>query len=253
MSQDAPTATRLKRVRIEPKRRTLTVVAIEALTPGMRRIRFQSPALQDFSSLSPDDHIKLFFTGADGATIMRDYTPRGFDNAAATLVIDFALHEAGPATAWAIAAKVGDTLEIGGPRGSTVVPDVFAWYLLIGDETALPAIARRVEELPPGTAVTTIVTVDSAKEIQSFKTTANWTAEWVLRDIAGQDDIANVRQAIGRLTPTTANGFVWIAGEAQFARSLRVCLIEEHGHPAIDMKAAGYWVRGAEGAHQPLD
>ncbi|MGL1747182.1 siderophore-interacting protein, partial [Vibrio parahaemolyticus] len=48
---------------------------------------------------------------------------RRFDPVLGTLTIDFALHQAGPATAWALAAKPGDRLEIGGPRGSTILAD----------------------------------------------------------------------------------------------------------------------------------
>jgi NADPH-dependent ferric siderophore reductase len=124
------------RIRHEVRRRMLTVSSTELLTPRMRRFGFTSPELHDFVSASHDDHVKLFFP-ADGngsETCMRDFTPRRFDRSRGMLVIDFALHEAGPATHWAISAQIGDTLEIGGPRGSSVVPDDFDWYLLVGDE-----------------------------------------------------------------------------------------------------------------------
>jgi NADPH-dependent ferric siderophore reductase len=73
------------------------------------------------------------------------------------LHIDFAIHDAGPATDWALRARIGDALEIGGPRGSAVIPMEFDWYLLIGDETGLPAIGRRLEELPAGSRALVIV------------------------------------------------------------------------------------------------
>jgi NADPH-dependent ferric siderophore reductase len=90
------------------------------------------------------------------------------------LVIDFAIHEAGPATKWAIKAAPGDTLDIGGPRGSAVVPDDFDWYLLIGDETALPSIGRRTEELRAGVPVITAVVVDGADSEQVFDAKSAW-------------------------------------------------------------------------------
>jgi NADPH-dependent ferric siderophore reductase len=242
----------LQRVRYETRRRTLDVAAVEALTPKMRRIRFQSPELGDFESLSPDDHIKIFTPDADGASVMRDYTPRSFDTANGTLVIDFALHDAGPATAWALSARPGDKLEIGGPRGSSIIPDVFDWYLLIGDETALPAIGRRVEALRPEAEVTTLVVVDDAAEIQSFAAKARWEAEWMTRDVSGLDDIENARQVLDRWLPRAGEGFIWIAGEAQFARSLRTHLVERHNWPLTRMKAAGYWLRGGVGVHEQL-
>ena len=150
MSDAAAPRHEIKRVKREPKRRTLTVERVERLTPNMQRIVFISPELADFESAGADDHVKLFLADGRGGMCMRDYTPRSFDRAQGRLTIDFALHEAGPATAWALAAEIGQTLQIGGPRGSSLVSDDFDWYLLIGDETALPSIGRRLEELRAG-------------------------------------------------------------------------------------------------------
>ena len=136
---------------------------------------------------------------------MRDFTPRSFDTEQGKLVIDFALHESGPATGWAVAAKVGDTLEIGGPRGSAVIPDDFDWYLLIGDETALPAIGRRVEELRPDVPVTTIAVIASLEETQTFKTKARWTPAWCVRN-GKVDDAALLRAALEARVPSTGRG-----------------------------------------------
>src|SRR5262249_61061101 len=100
-------------------------------------------------------HGKLFLpkgpAGAAGAveTASRDYTPRRYDPAANTLDIEFVLHDAGPATRWATQVQPGQTLQIGGPRGSFIIPTDFDWHLLIGDDTALPAIARPLAALPP--------------------------------------------------------------------------------------------------------
>src|SRR3546814_1783518 len=85
----------------------------------------------------------------DGARpVARDFTPRHFDHARTELTIDVALHAHGPATDWAATVTEGQEVGIGGPRGSMLIPDSFHTHLLIGDETALPAIARRVDELP---------------------------------------------------------------------------------------------------------
>lgn len=250
-------ASPLQRVRHEIRRRTLDVLAVEDLGPNMRRVRLGSPQLRDFVSASPDDHIKLFFPAADGGTESRDYTPRAFDTAAGELVVDFALHgatpaTAGPATAWALAARPGDTLEIAGPRGSVIVPDRFDWYLLIGDETALPAIGRRVEELRAGVPATTIVLVDDDADIQAFATRAAWDGRWLHRDRIG-DALAATLQAVDQALPAKGDGFVWLAGEAMFARALRGHLIDVRGLSPHRVKAAGYWVKGGTGAHQPLD
>lgn len=99
---------RIERIRHDARRRSVTVTSVEQLTPRMRRVSFTSSALHDFVSASPDDHVKLFFRSseAEDSSWMRDYTPRNFDARQGRLVIDFALHKAGPATAWAMTASV---------------------------------------------------------------------------------------------------------------------------------------------------
>ena len=249
----------ITRVRRETRRRTVSVTAVERLTPNMQRIRFASPDLHDFESSGPDDHVKLFLPtsarphGAVESGCMRDYTPRNFDPPAGTLVVDFALHEAGPATAWALSAKVGDTLQIGGPRGSNLVADDFDWYLLIGDETALPAIGRRVEGLRPGVPVTTLVVVERGEDRQAFGTAAAWTDLWLTRRSQELDDTALLRQALDAFELPAGDGYVWIAAEAQVARALRSYMIETRGHPRAWIKAAGYWSRGEDGVHETFN
>lgn len=244
----------LARIRHETRRRMLDVREVVRLTPGMQRIRFVSPELHDFVSAAPDDHVKLFFPDpADpGASVMRDYTPRAFRPDLGELTIDFALHEAGPATAWAIRAAPGDRLEIGGPRGSAVVPDDFDWYLLVGDETALPAIGRWVEGLRPGVPVTTIVAIEDPADAQHLATRAEWRPVWLARSGRAGDDAALLRAALDEHVLPPGDGFVWIAAEARTARSLRTYVIETRGHPKAWSKASGYWIRGEAGASEKL-
>ena len=243
------------RLRREARRRLLSVTELRRVTPRMQRIAFQSPDLSDFESASPDDHIKLFVPtakpyGADVEICMRDYTPRKFDRVTGTLVIDFALHEAGPATAWALQARCGDTLEIAGPRKSCVVADDFDWYLLIGDETALPAIGRRVEELRPGVRVTTVVAIETLAERQTFATSAVWTPLWIAREGQSAGDDQLLRHALADHEAPRGDGYIWIAAEATVARSLRSLVSDIWGHPREWTKISGYWVRGKAGAHE---
>ncbi|RBP05157.1 NADPH-dependent ferric siderophore reductase [Roseiarcus fermentans] len=245
----------IERLRREPRRRRLTVESVAALTPKMRRIVFTAPELADFASLGADDHIKVFAPdpSAPQGAAMRDYTPRAFDPVRCALTIDFALHEAGPASDWARGAMPGDSLEIGGPRGSMVVADDFDAYLLVGDETALPAIGRRVEGLRAGVPVTTIVLVDGPEEIQTFETRADWRPVWLFRSGSDRDDAALLSEALARWPTPPGDGYVWIAAEARAARALKTAMLEDRGHPKAWLKAAGYWVRGKAGESEKLD
>lgn len=252
---DSTSRHQIERVRQEPRRRSITVTAIDDITPRMRRIEFRAPDLADFASLSPDDHIKLFVPDPSlpSGEAMRDFTPRRFDRDQQCLTIDFALHEAGPATRWAQAAALGDLLVIGGPRGSVIVPDDFDYYLLMGDETALPAIGRRIEGLRAGVPVTSVVLVDSPAEIQVFETAAQWNPIWVLRSSAAADEVALLREAMEKWQAPNGEGYVWIAAEAQVARNLKSYMIEERHHPKAWLKASGYWVRGQAGASEKME
>ncbi|MEI9915048.1 MAG: siderophore-interacting protein [Methylovirgula sp.] len=242
----------ITRHRLEPKRRSLTVKEKSRITPGMIRIVFAGNDLADFASLAPDDHVKLFIPSQAGQGERRDYTPRRYDPVAHTLTIDFAIHDAGPATRWAIEAEPGDQIEIGGPRGSTVVSPTFDWWLLIGDETALPAIGRRIEEMTERARVISVVSVAAQVEEQTFATRAHHEAVWVHRPLDHANDPASLLSAIETLSLPKGDGFVWIAAEASVARAARDYLVNSCAHPLVWLKAAGYWRKGIADAHDKL-
>lgn len=247
---DAPEAVglegRIRRVRQEPRRRDLQVMRAEALGPGVRRLTFGGDDLADFASHAFDDHVKLFVPSPDGGPpVARDYTPRRFDAQRRELDIEFALHGDGPAATWAREARPGDRLAVAGPRGSIVVPDDLDWYLLVGDSTSLPAIARRLEELPASAQVTAIVQMDAADRRELAAPTQAHIL-WV-------DDAQACLSAVRAWQPPPGLGFAWCAGEAGSQRELRRVLVEEKGVDRHAVRAAAYWKHGAAGHHERID
>ncbi len=244
-----------QRVRHQPRRRELVVTRVEKIAAHMIRVTLGGD-LEGFTSLGFDDHVKLFFPtgaiGADGQPEMesRDYTPRRYDPSANTLEIDFVIHDAGPATRWAEQVQAGQTLRIGGPRGSFVIPATFDWHLLIGDDTGLPAIARRLAELPAGTRAVVLVEVDRAADQISFESAANVTVTWVHRNgaEAGATDVLS--KALKSLNLPRGDYYAWVACESLTAKALRAQLIADHGANPKWMRAAGYWRRGAVAVHE---
>lgn len=222
----------ITRVRHELVRRRLEVLRVQDVTPAMRRIWLGGDELDGFTSLGADDHVKIFVSGPDGEPERRDYTPRRYDPQSRELALDFAIHEAGPATAWALGAQPGDDLEIAGPRGSQVVPTDFDWWLLIGDETALPAIGRRIEELPAGTPVISIAAVGGEEERQDFAAQAKHEPHWVYRPAERASDPAPLLDALAGITLPEGDGYIWIAAEANVARALRNYVLSTLQHPA---------------------
>ncbi len=237
---------RVQRVRHELKRRELQVVRVDALSPHFRSVTFSGESLADFVSASFDDHVK-FMLDADGAEpVRRDYTPRHFDTAARELTIEFALHGDGPAAHWAAQAAPGQHATIGGPRGSFIIPLDHDWHLLVGDETALPAIARRLEELPAGTRAIVILQVRDPADRRALHSAATLGVEWVA-------DAPALIAAVRALTLPRGDGYAWCAGEAATTATLRRILVEEKGHDRHAIRAAAYWKQGAVAHHENLE
>lgn len=230
---------RIDRIRHDTRRRTLTIARTERLTPHMIRLTLAGPDLEGFVSAGFDDHIKLFIP-QEGGEVMRDYTPRRFGPD--SLIVDVVDHPGGPAADWARVAVAGDSLMIGGPRGSKVIDGPIAHWLLIGDETALPAIGRKIEEAPAGCAITAIVAVPSAADEQVFDTAAALSMHWVHREAEEAHQPEPLMAALEALTLPDRT-FAWIAAEAGVARMLRDRLVER-GMPREWTAAAGYWLRG---------
>ncbi|VVM67438.1 siderophore-interacting protein [Pseudomonas fluorescens] len=245
----------IHRVMHEIKRRRLEVLRVVELTPRMRRITLGGPELAGFVSLGTDDHVKLLFpqNAAEQATLetlvlgagkdngpmpaMRDYTPRRYDLDSLELDIDFVLHGDGPAATWAEQAEPGQFLHVGGPRGSMIVPDMFDSYLLIGDETALPAIARRLEGLAANRRALVIVEVENGAEQQRLESPAQVNVIWVLRE-GGRN---NLLTAVKELQMPNGNLYAWVATESKVSRQIRRVLLDEHGLDERFVKAVGYW------------
>ncbi|MBK5342325.1 siderophore-interacting protein [Pseudomonas sp. TH49] len=245
----------IHRVMHEIKRRKLEVLRVVDLTPRMRRITLGGPELAGFISLGTDDHVKLLFpqnaeqtaaletmvlgAGKDNGPLpeMRDYTPRRYDLEKLELDIDFVLHGDGPASTWAEQARPGQFLHIGGPRGSMIVPDIFDSYLLIGDETALPAIARRLEGLAANRKALVVIEVENGAEQQVLESAAQVNVIWVLRD-GGKD---NLLTTVKELQVPKGNLYAWVATETKVSRQIRRVLLDEHGLNEQFVKAVGYW------------
>jgi len=252
---DTTLATRhqTERVRHDIKRRTLDVVAVDRIAPKMVRITLGGAALEGFTSLGFDDHVKLFFPvpGSPDSPAMRDYTPRRYDAANHRLEIDFVLHGEGPASTWASQATTGQQLTIGGPRGSLIVPTDFDAYLFVGDETAWPAISRRLEELPDGAQAFVVAEVDSVADELPWTSRADVRVVWVHRDgaLAGRGEALN--RAVRKVQLPPGDCFMWAAGESTVMRQLRPLFVAR-GAPKEWIKAAGYWKVGAEASHETI-
>jgi NADPH-dependent ferric siderophore reductase len=234
----------VRRVRHELKLRELTVSRIERLGDGFVAITFAGEALADFTSLSFDDHVKFMFPDAEGEQVRRDYTPRRFSREALELTIEFALHGDGQASNWARNAVVGQRALVGGPRGSMIVPLELDWHLLMGDATALPAIARRLEELPGGSRAVVRVHAEPADR-RDFAGAADVDVRWFDTPEALVADLQALALPAGR-------GFAWGGGEASMMARVRQVL-NGKGVPREATRVSAYWKQGVAEHHENLE
>ncbi|WP_372660248.1 siderophore-interacting protein [Hydrogenophaga sp.] len=257
----------VQRLRHPLQFRRVRVLQVHRPSPHLVRIRFAGEALRGFVSASFDDHFKLALPtepdgelplptpGPDGLQwpehaprpVLRDYTPQRFDSAQGWLDVEFALHGDGFAAQWAAQARVGQEAGVGGPRGSFVVPTGFDWHLLVGDETALPAIARRLEELPAGTQALVIAETADPADRRVLPSRANLQLRWLTEVQDG-----GLAQAVRELRLPPGEGYAWVAGESLVVATTRRVLVEQHGLAKERLRASAYWKRGASAHHETL-
>ncbi|WP_427185112.1 siderophore-interacting protein [Bordetella bronchialis] len=263
----------VQRVRHELKMRLLQVVRTRLVSPQLLCVTLSGPDMEGFRSASFDDHVKVFFpepdqdkpvlpiVGPQGISMppgvprpaARDYTPRRHDPIAGELDIEFVLHGDGPASSWAAQARPGKFLGVGGPRGSFIVPMGFDWHLLIGDETALPAIARRIEELPASTRVIAIIEVAEAAAEVALPRREGLSVQWLHRNNAPAGDPMLLENAARQVELPAGEGYVWAAAESAAAKAVRRVMVEERGVAKTRIRASSYWKRGAAAVHETLE
>ncbi|GAB3278310.1 siderophore-interacting protein [Kineosporia babensis] len=254
-------------------RRELRVVRHHDITPKYRRIVLTGDDLADgfpFVNYSPD-HVRVFFPhpitgdlvapretpegwvneGGTSEPIHRDYTVRSWDPQTRELALDFVLHEHGVAGRWAGKAQPGDTLVVNGPSSNWLLPEDSPHMLAIGDETALPAIARIIEEAAAGTQVTALIEIADAGEQQPLTGVATIDLRWVHRDSApvGEGHASALETALRAWQPPadTSGLFVFGAGETQAFKPIRRYLRRELGLTKDQIVVDGYWKRGVGG------
>lgn len=296
----------------------IEAVAVERLSPAFVRVTFGAPELADFGVDGPyyDQRLKLIFPNAAGVLptfegadeswfmtwmeipeeergSMRTYTVRAVEGTGVDtrIVVDFVLHEhgseSGPGSRWASAASVGDRLVTLAPRrgvpfgGIEFVPGDARSLLLVGDETAVPAVSSILEDLPDSAAGTAFLEVPESADVLDIRCPAGMEVVWLPRDGAPLGErvhaavLAHLGSAGGAVevaddeidpdlweTPTYSSSgeeiaeaavavghdldglYAWIAGESGVVTGLRRHLVKELGIDRRQVAFMGYWRQG---------
>lgn len=218
------------------------VVAREQLSPHLVRLRLAGPGLAGFVSTGiPDEWVGLVVPGQFQS---RYYTVRSWDGT--ELVLDVVVHKVGLVTEWASRDCVGDQVTVTEPKGSFMLPADATWLLLVGDLTAMPAMARIVESPSVvGLATPPKVWAELADDLGGYLS-AGSDVTWLEPPGEGRSRLGEVVEGIDW---PAGDGYFWMAGESAQMRAIRKYLMRERGLPSTAYDVMGYW-RGL-GARQP--
>jgi NADPH-dependent ferric siderophore reductase len=224
-------------VRRSPAHRGV-VLATAELTPRMRRITVRADALKGTTVRPAQDVEVLLREATTGRRVKRRYTIRQLRCETGEIDLDVLLHGAGPGSSWGAAVAPGDELEFQGPRGKLqLVPA--DWHLLVGDESALPAIAAISEALPATEPAVAVIEVDGPADELPVEAETHW----VHRAGSPPGGAELLSAAVRGLALPSGAGHAYLMGETRAMVALRA-LLEERGVPHESIFVKGYWNLG---------
>lgn len=231
-----------------PEPRTMTVLASRQVTPAMLRVTLGGPGLEGFPEGQQGGYVKLRLAplpGKDKPTV-RTYTIRA--QRAGELDVDFALHETpdgdhGPATDWALGAREGAQIDVGGPGPAKPLPEGRAFYLVAGDMTALPAISVNLENLPRDAKGLAVIEVQGEGDKQAIAAPDGVEIRWLVNPQPGtQPDL--LADTLRAEAWPQGDVYAWAACEFSAMKALRTYLREERGLGPDSLYISSYWKSG---------
>ena len=205
------------------------VLRREQLSPHLVRLTL---GVDGFVSTGiPDEWVGLV---VPGQFQVRYYTVCSHDagEAQSELVLDVVVHEVGLVTEWASGDCVGDTVVVTEPKGSFAVPDDAEWLMLVGDLTAMPAMARIAATVDLPTRIWANIDDDLPGYLPE-RAEVVWVENGLTEVVTGLD------------WPNTP-GYFWMAGESADMRAIRKHLMRDRKLPSTAYDVMGYW-RAASG------
>ncbi len=202
----------------------------------MRRVSVQAETMTGVA-VRPAQDVELLLREDSGRRVKRRYTIRHARPDAGELDLDVLLHGDGPGARWGATAAPGDEVEFQGPRGKLELRPA-PWHLLVGDESALPAIAAICEALPVAERALAVIEVQDASD----ELPVHADARWVHRGSTPPGTAQLLGSALDDLA-VPAGTRAYLMGETRAMVALRAVL-EGRGveHDAIFVK--GYWNLG---------
>lgn len=247
---------------------TLEVRRRETPTPGFASVTLGGPALRDLIVTGNDQTVRLFFpregqTGLRMPTFSNDawmaqllLTPKSARPWVRTLTIrrarpadneidiEVALHGDSPLSSWARRVEPGDPAGIFDMGTTYRLPEHAQGQLLVGDDSALPAILAILDGTPPTLPTDVYLEVATRADIRPVEAPTVVRVHWFSRDGADLRPGALAAAAVRDATLPPEPFYTWVAGESWLATTVRRHLVNDRGVPKRDVSFLGYWRRG---------
>ncbi|OII26967.1 siderophore-interacting protein [Curtobacterium sp. MCBA15_013] len=258
----------------KPKRpqHVFVVDRTERPSPHMVRVHLGGPAFDEFVAAADperlattDKYVKLLLAKPSlGLTppydleslreslpkhdrpARRTYTVRAVDHEAKTIAVDFVVHgDDGLAGPWAASAQPGDLLALSGPGGGyTPSTDPAVTHVLLGDDSALPAISAALEGMADAATGVALVEVAGPADEQDVAHPAGVDLRWLHRDATGAEPGTLLLEAARSLERASRPVQVFAHGERTAMKAIRRLLQDDWGLEKSEMSLSAYWALG---------
>ncbi|WP_129656724.1 siderophore-interacting protein [Rothia halotolerans] len=245
----------LEKVKYPMRYRVLRAVRVEDASPSVRRVVCAEQGERIDSRGLVGEYVRVVIP-PEGSRVLpepelkgekpvwpkpspptRKYTVRRYDPESGELEINVVLHEQGRGAAWARALEPGDPVHVLGPKAGYRIDDGYDFYLLAGDETGLPGMARWLESMPRGARGRAVLEVPSLRSRQPIDAPEGVSVEWVVREGAASP----LAEAVVAGGVPEGEVFMWLAGESGAIRPLRAWMRQELGLAKGHGYSSGYW------------
>lgn len=254
----------LGRVRREPPRfRHLAVLRTEELGPRLVRVTIGGVELAGFEAPDPAGSVRLLlpepgdrsiaspvwdgneFRREDGSRpVLRTLTPRHHRPDDAELDVDVVIHGPTPLATWARSSIPGTPVALSGPGRGYEIDTRASGFLLVGDESARPAIAQLMEVIPAPLPLRVVVEVGEPSGRVALPARPGAEVTWLDQAVSGSPGAAMVEAV--RTTEVSDETRIWVAGEAAAVQAIRRDLLEDRSVPRSRAVIRGYWKHGRE-------
>jgi NADPH-dependent ferric siderophore reductase len=224
------------------RRLSFEVVESERMSPGMQQVTLSAPELDGFR-YEPGQDVMLLVAADGTRPVRRRYTIRSMDRAKLTLTLNVVRHDDGPGERWIRATRPGDRIEGIGPRGKITTRPEADWHLLIGDDSAMPAILAMTEALPGDADATLVIEVPTPDDEQELLAPARTRLSWLHRLGRPAGDPQALAAEAEEIELPAGAGHAYLFGEASVVLRLRE-ILAGRGLSQEQMSPKAYWGRG---------